>query len=244
MADVALSLNWRVFTLAKAGNRSEEFEDAYAADPVTGRFAIADGASESSFAGAWAEMLVKGFVENPGSWSGWLPAARTAWQQKFQGNASSWYVEEKVREGAFATFLGVTFGGPGLGWKAVAVGDCCLFHVRAGRLLRSFPLKDADAFGNQPELIGSQPTTKLTRRLRSEGDWQEADLLLLMTDALAQWFLRNATDNAESWKEIPMLETQETFDAWATKCRRDKVMRNDDLTLMVIGTNANAQVFG
>ena len=65
-----------------------------------------------------------------------------------------------------------------------------------------------------------------------------------MTDALAQWFLRNATDNAESWKEIPMLETQETFDAWATKCRRDKVMRNDDLTLMVIGTNANAQVFG
>ena len=104
MADVALSLNWRVFTLAKAGNRSEEFEDAYAADPVTGRFAIADGASESSFAGVWAEMLVKGFVENPGSWSGWLPAGRTAWQQKFQGTHRPGMLKKKCAKGRLPPF--------------------------------------------------------------------------------------------------------------------------------------------
>lgn len=54
-----------------------------------------------------------------------------------------WYAEEKRDLGAFATFLGLSFRprveGPGGWWRAVAVGDCGLFHTRDEQLLRAFP---------------------------------------------------------------------------------------------------------
>ena len=39
-----LPLRWSVLSLPKYGNSEEEYEDAWNADPVRGRFAIADGA--------------------------------------------------------------------------------------------------------------------------------------------------------------------------------------------------------
>ena len=57
-----VSLCWQPFGLPKRGHSAEEYEDAFAADPRTGRFAVADGASESSFAALWAQLLVNGFV--------------------------------------------------------------------------------------------------------------------------------------------------------------------------------------
>jgi len=42
---------WRALGLPKRGHSAEEYEDAFAGDPKVGRFAVADGASESSFAG-------------------------------------------------------------------------------------------------------------------------------------------------------------------------------------------------
>ena len=47
----------------KSGNTASEYEDAYAVKPEALRFAVADGASETSFARQWAELLVEGFVQ-------------------------------------------------------------------------------------------------------------------------------------------------------------------------------------
>ncbi len=44
---------WGVLCLPKRGNTEDEYEDAWAVDPARGRFAVADGASETSFAGRW-----------------------------------------------------------------------------------------------------------------------------------------------------------------------------------------------
>ena len=230
--------------MPKAGHGPEEYEDAYGADPSAGRFAIADGASESSFAGAWAQLLVAEFIGQPGSWSGWLPARAKPGKRNSRKTPPPGMSKKKCATGAYATFLGVTFDAPSATWQAVAVGDCCLFHVRAGRLLHAFPVKDADAFGNQPDLIGSQPTPVPIRRLRLQGEWQESDVLLLMTDALAQSFLRKVANNDESWQEILSLKTQEAFEAWTTKTRQRQELRNDDVTLMVIGEEANLPMLG
>ena len=62
-------LTWQSFFLPKRGNAAEEYEDAFAGDPASGRFAIADGASESCFAAAWAKIVVESYVKTPGSWS-------------------------------------------------------------------------------------------------------------------------------------------------------------------------------
>ena len=51
------------FAVPKAGNREADYEDAFAI--AEHRVAIADGATESSFARAWAEALVSGFASDP-----------------------------------------------------------------------------------------------------------------------------------------------------------------------------------
>src|SRR5437016_4924411 len=100
-------LDCRVFQLPKAGHRPEECEDAFALDPERGRFALADGASESFAAGDWARRLVAGFVAHAGPWSRWRQKARADWLAQFHGRELSWYAETKLHEGAWATLLGL-----------------------------------------------------------------------------------------------------------------------------------------
>ncbi len=55
-------VRWQALHLVKAGNDPSEYEDAFAADADRARFAVADGATEASFAARWARLLVEGFV--------------------------------------------------------------------------------------------------------------------------------------------------------------------------------------
>ena len=66
MATEPLRLSWQMLHTGKAGNAEADYEDAGAGDVRRGRFAIADGASEASFAGLWAKLLVEQFVVHAG----------------------------------------------------------------------------------------------------------------------------------------------------------------------------------
>src|SRR5579884_1055791 len=107
MADDGPVLCWQPFRVPRRGYSADEYEDACAGDDRTGRFAIADGATESSFAAAWARLLVEEFVRTPGPWSGWLPSLRRCWAADLDDRPLPWYAEAKAEEGAFATLLGV-----------------------------------------------------------------------------------------------------------------------------------------
>src|SRR5438552_405223 len=103
---------WRALQLPKRGHTATEYEDACAADPVAGRFAVADGASESSFAACWARLLAEGFVAGgltPGT-SAWLAPLRRQWREQVHNRPLPWYAEVKREQGAFATLLGVALG--------------------------------------------------------------------------------------------------------------------------------------
>jgi hypothetical protein len=235
MADAAFTLAWQSFHLPKQGHTLAEYEDAFAGDPEKGRFAVADGASESAFAGIWARILVKGFVQVSGSWSDWLPAARKRWRTKIEGRELPWYAESKFNEGAFATLLGVSFEKDR--WQAEAMGDSCLFQVRGQECRVSFPLQQASEFGNRPHLLGSRArgTTQLrTKRQHLQADWHPGDILFLMTDALAQWFLSRLEQRLQPWKDWQDLGTPEQFTAWVDRTRRTGELRNDDVTLLRI----------
>ena len=128
-----MALSWHAFAVPKRGNSAEEYEDAFAADPNAGRFAIADGASESSFASLWAKLLVEGFTHpalNQSSNKGWLEPLRQQWSLDVGKLKMPWYAEAKGTLGASAAFLGLVLkdskkraGGI---WLAAARGDCCL----------------------------------------------------------------------------------------------------------------------
>ena len=84
------SLRWRALRAPKHGHTDAEYEDAWAAYPEAGRFAVADGASESSSAGLWARLLTEEFVAARRPWdlADWLDAARGRWSTEVTGDMS------------------------------------------------------------------------------------------------------------------------------------------------------------
>jgi hypothetical protein len=242
MAPAAAPPRWHAFRLAKAGNAPEEYEDAFAA--AAGRFAVADGASEASFAADWARLLAEGFVAAPGKpWRdlAWLPPLRQRWAAAVDGRALPWYAESKREAGAFATLVGLDVRpaeekGPGR-WRALAVGDSCLFHTRRGRVLAAFPLECSTAFGSQPPLLGSRPAEAEPARELARGKYRAGDRFLLMTDALAQWFLAQDEQGTCPAEEVAGLlaaaEPEAAFAAWVAG-RRGQGLRNDDVTLLIV----------
>jgi hypothetical protein len=236
----APSLVWTAYRCPKAGHSDAECEDAYAADTTAGRFALADGASESAFAREWAEGVAGAYVTHRGRWSAWLPATRDHWQRRFQSEAMPWYVEAKFLDGAFATLLGLTVRRSAAGrllWRSQAVGDSCLFQVRDDRIYRAFPVKRSADFDSRPALLGSRPSpphSPRCRRFRARGGWRPDDIFLLMTDALAQWFLKEIESGSDPWARLKAVDSPEAFAALAVESRAAGRMRNDDSTLVRI----------
>jgi len=240
--------------LPKAGNRDDEYEDACwpdraltAAQPVM-RCAIADGATESAFAGLWARQLVAAYAANgaPGAedWLAALPQEQARWQAQIAARSLPWYAEEKARSGAFAALLGVTItaatGATGRPWHASAVGDCVLFQMRGDVLLTSFPATTAAFFTSRPLLIPSVPGQNATLAAhvqRATGELQPGDVLYLATDALGQWFLQQIEHGATPWRaiETALAGRKRGFRRWITGLRSQGRLRNDDVTLLRIG---------
>jgi hypothetical protein len=234
-------LNWVAFCEPKHGSGPEEYEDACAGNLGLGRFAVADGATESSYAGLWARLLVEQFVSTPSldlsTWAGWLPEIQKRWEEAVGHQSLPWYAEIKWQQGAFATFLGIILQPPR--WQALAIGDSCLFHIRERRLCQAFPLQCSSDFTNTPWLIGSRgftPDMMLVRELRFEGEFQRGDRLWMMTDALAQWFLQFTEAGHQPWEVLePLLtmpEAAASFRGWIAALRDARQIRNDDVTLI------------
>jgi hypothetical protein len=222
----------------KAGNAAQEYEDAFAVEEASLRYAVADGASETSFARQWAELLVDRFVHEPPAPEGlreWVAPMQATWAGANKPKATAWYAEEKAKDGAFSSLLGVAIDHGR--WRALAIGDTCLFVIRAGKLAHAFPLEKAAQFNNRPVLLSS--VSRANQRVwdevrQGEGELVEKDQLLLMTDALAQWFLVESEMGRRPWAALAKAATQEGFAALVDLLRSGGALRNDDTTLVRI----------
>lgn len=235
------------FYVQKAGNQAEEYEDAYwPSDPVDGSgvsfsFAVADGATEASYSKVWARLLVEAYCEARLSEIDLTEALlelQTRWKETVGDQPLPWYAEQKIRDGAFSSLLGLTIReavspeDDMRPWEAMAVGDSCLIQVRDDRLHLSFPLDHSEQFNSRPALLSSNPLSndRLSEYVsRLTGEWQPGDIFYLMTDALACSFLKAAEDGEKPWKiKRP---TQESFESWIVKLRTEGTIRNDDVTM-------------
>lgn len=226
----------RALWLPKSGHSSHEYEDAFAvsgldtvdapADARTFRAAVADGATEAAYSRSWANRLTAAFVQN-----GRLEPAVSALRQSFRRRSQRrlpWYLEAKLEEGAHAAMLGLEIHAHGAArtWKAAAVGDCCLFHVRSDGPPVSWPLDSADAFTHTPDLISSAAADPLPTFLETSGTWQSGDAFILATDALAAWLI-TAGPSA-------ILRREGQFDELVFQARADGLMRDDDVTAVIV----------
>ena len=247
-----LSLKISAYALHKAGTEIRLYEDAYAFDEAAGRAAVADGASDAFEAGAWARLLVTTYVHappliNPEAFLEWLQSPARAWKATLNWAALPWYAEEKARTvGGLATLLGFSLDDAGeadgqtVRWTALAVGDACLLHVRKHDVLMRFPIESADAFGTAPPLLSTRLQHDKAMLESGElrhygGTCQPGDLFLLATDAMAEWLysLADLKDMKLGWESVSNL-IEEDFEALIEELRTQAIIRNDDVTLLVL----------
>jgi hypothetical protein len=163
-----------------------------------------------------------------------------------------WYERPGIEKGAFATLLTLQMnvdrelvttpdsdaelGLPlAIGnWHSAALGDTCLFHVRAERLLVAFPLSESRDFGTSPGLLGSYddgPEVISDHVEFAAGTVAEGDDFFVCTDALAAWFLARVEEGGRPWETLRDLSNI-GFADWITLARCTNGLRNDDVTLV------------
>jgi serine/threonine protein phosphatase PrpC len=236
-------ITFKAFCLQKEGNDIAEYEDAYSPRILETdkhsefRCAVADGATETSFSGLWAKILVDAFVEEDLSTIDQLRMKDLSlkWREEIalltKDKPLSWYAEEKLERGAFSSLMGLHIKADGQ-WEAAWVGDSCLFQLRPPSYRKSYPYTEPDEFNNHPALISTNAldNSKISAST-VRGKWREGDCFLLMTDALAHYFL---SDKSLRSKLLPSLLNQELFEEIIHTARAAKLCRNDDVTLLKV----------
>ena len=115
------------------------------------------------------------------------------------------------------------------------------------RDIKTFPLKSSSEFGNNPRLIGSKGRTQPVPE-RASGRLLVGDQFFLMTDALAQWFLRDQERGGRPWDAAKLLlsaaRPEEAFAAWIKELREYGGLRNDDVTLLAVEVNPRDRELG
>jgi hypothetical protein len=253
-----MELYWRAFQVERAGSSAEDCMDRFGVAANKRIYALADGASLASYSAIWAEILVRQWVKKglPQSrWHtdpilDWLKPLQAEWDTHVPWDSLDYYPRKKARMGGQATFLGVRFRSSGprrMKWSALAIGDTCLLHLRRGLVHGSFPLRDPGHFSNHPKLLVSVPGVLTPDMLEADGLMLTGTLgvgeyMLLCTDALAAHLLQRGKDASYMAAFSNALiypgeeEAGENFRRWVSEQRSAGAMVNDDVTLVVIGT--------
>jgi len=239
----------RAFWLAK--DAEYECQDAFDLDAERGIAAIADGVATAIFSGSWARILAQATVADPpnledgGKFQAWLNGRRATWWGQIDIENIPWNLRPLMVDGAMSTLLWVELFSPdpdhdslpdGYRMRSVAIGDCCLFHVRQNEILRSFPMGSAGEFDLNPAVIGSvdRKDDHLLEFQVIEGDCWPGDLLVLSTDAVAQWAIRRwEVGDPVNWEDYWDMSGEDWRQQILT-LRREKRMRYDDATLVLL----------
>jgi hypothetical protein len=245
----------RSFTVAKAGNADAENEDAYLCHPGErdGEFllAVADGATDSLFSGIWARLLVEEFptimasrasrARRSKAFRRWIDGLQASWLEEVSNKPLPWYAEHKLTTGAHAALVGIRVcsSETELRWEAIAVGDCNLFVVENDELRVGMPIQKAEDFGVTPFLIGTTQAANarlLDFLVFDSGSAGASAEFFVMSDALAQWFLAANERNQCPWRALRKLSCDVQFRRFVNRLRSRQWIRNDDTTLIMLGT--------
>jgi len=252
-------VSWFSYSIPKAGNTASENEDAVF--PAVGHgylngnsdraaFAVADGATQTSFSGLWANCLVKHCAQTQLSEFTFQHAvnkAQAEWHSSLQGVELPWHAQEKVRQGAFSALAWLEIQYEPLRpftaytWRALAVGDCCLFIAHNHSIYLSLPLQDPVEFNNSPILIPSksEKMDSIKGRIKTaSGSLMRGDQLILASDAISSWIMRKTVKDHKEY--LDMIRTIKNhrdgsiFPHWINSLRKAGELRNDDTSVILI----------
>jgi hypothetical protein len=247
-----MRLESRSFYVAKDVDTPQFYEDAFHVDERKRMAAIADGVASAIFSGLWARVLTQAVVAEPpnledqAAFQSWLADRRTEWREQIDlSKIPLWRLGDKMALGGMSTLLWVLAapadGEPDLEpgahrFQSFAIGDCCLFHVRQGQTIRSFPMTASADFDLSPGMIGSvdRKQDHLLAFSAIEDYLLPGDTLVLCTDALACWSLAQSEAGSPVDWESYWTMTDEDWQNEIAAIRAARQIRFDDTTLLLL----------
>ncbi len=240
------------FLLPKDGAQAAECEDAIGINLTTARCAVADGATEAFDARNWAQLLAEGWVaaESPvltrESFSAWVAEQGHVLHEAWQGRTLSWYAEEKARRGSFAAFVGVQFEivEDAIHWTALALGDACLIQQRNGAICHALPIADHQLFTTTPVLVpsrGQLHETAFAPTRVEQGTFEPTDVIWLLSDATAEWFLKRAREHdpiLDHFDNLLVADQAAEIAALFAQERRARRIKDDDIAIVRVTLTA------
>jgi hypothetical protein len=214
--------------------------------------------SSAIFSRQWARLLTQAAVERTpnlyesAEFQEWLAGLRQEWLAEINIPALGWSQKQKLQQvgGAFATLLWIELypletlaedqtAAPGpapFRLRSFALGDSCLFHLRDGQFLKSFPIETAAEFELDPQSLCSANLNRdhLLEFKAIDEECRAGDLLVLCTDAVAKWAMTlYEAGQAPVWDAYWTLAEEDWRDE-ISGLRRAGLMRYDDTTLVLV----------
>jgi hypothetical protein len=248
------------FTMPKIGDTNVDIQDSisFRSFQEADRLAIADGVSTSFLPKIWADLLVKKFccsIEDPikdieKSWIDWLFPLQLEWEKEALEFRKS--LSRKIEEGekinifsgcsrykdhASATFLGLELSTKDINqsgtWRSVAIGDSCLFHIRKNPTetkYLSWPYEKSSDFSIVTESFQSCSNHNSFQPKFYQGTYENGDIFLLATDALAEWILHSLESSNSKWENLLKIENEQEFMSFIENLRNQNLIKDDDTT--------------
>ena len=221
----------------------DDNEDAYRVDEGRSLIALCDGASESFASKTWATILANKFINEQVIDQVWIAEAISSYNEQFDCQEMSWFSQEAFKRGSFSTFLGVVYSALDERVEITGIGDSIALLAHDKEIIDSFPYKSVEEFQKRPELLST--ISEHNRFLFSEDgisrrkkvwsiDKNQPSNLLLMTDALAEWTLKDGQVGNTSLKKLLQVGCDSDFEELILSERNAKNIRIDDTTLIKV----------
>lgn len=231
------------FITCKSAEQYIDCADNYAINKSSHRFSVSDGVSKSFFPKVWSEILVTQFVERTDLKEiELIKVCQEEWQKRIDEIVSlpdtKWFTKSQYnrKDPALATFVGLQFFEKEKKWSASALGDSFLFFVPMGykeyqkELVKLSSKVEPIEFDNFPDYLTSIGDSHKGRPKEKSGNLRNGTFYL-MTDALAEWFLKegeNAIGKITVWK------SQTDFERFITQAIEENQLTNDDCAILCI----------
>jgi len=238
-----MKIHLKGFITCKQGEKYSDCRDNYCWSDSFHKFAISDGVSKSFFPGIWSKLLTTNYTKYDHN-EDFVQISQGEWLQEIVNIVNSpdakWYTKTAFNKKlpGLATFVGLEFLLDKREWRAEALGDSFLFFIPENNkndfnnVLKLSSKTEPYIFDNFPDYYKSIGAPYLHGNAdKTVNNKLEDGTFILMTDALAEWFIRNEFIAIEKLFSLP---DQNSFQILVDVEREKCDMTNDDCSILFV----------
>lgn len=242
------SIKIKSFLGPKGGVDYHDGEDRFAMNVELGRFAVADGVSQSFLPNLWAEILCEAFVKSQvkadKNWIEEYAVSQMASDCHYWGQQSEAFLSNGTEDENFwlqlkrdkyhyagSTLVGIVFADKLLHYNVL--GDSCLFlyNKGTGKLNSYSTVNEQEGFTNHPDFLWS------AGNVVGKSKYGQLPLapgyVLLATDKISEWIIKRYAQDSHLIERLWSLDSHEAFMSLVEESRSDNSMDDDDVALMI-----------